>query len=239
MTDDIAGRAVLITGATGGLGRVATQAFVAAGAKVGLVGTDRARLEALAAELHFAGADWVAPEADLRRADDATRAVAEIEARFGRVDVVLHLVGGWVGGTKIADLDPDDVQGMLDQHLWTTFNVARAVVPGMIDRGWGRLLAISAVAAVEGTSGMAAYAVAKAAEESLLRTLAREVAGSGVTANVLAVRKIDVEHERDSAPNPKNASWTTPEELVAAMRYLCSNDAGVVNGARIPLTGRG
>lgn len=239
MTDDITGRVVLITGATGGLGRVASAAFVAAGAKVGLVGTARARLEALAAELHLAAADWVAAKADLRRPDDAARAVAEIVARFGRVDVVLHLVGGWVGGTKIADLDPDDVQGMLDQHLWTTLNVARAVVPGMIDRGWGRLLVISAVAAVEGTSGMAAYAVAKAAEEALLRTLAREVAGSGVTANVLAVRKIDVEHERDTAPNPKNASWTSPEELVAAMRYLCSNDAGVVNGARIPLTGRG
>lgn len=239
MADELADRVVLITGATGGLGRVAAAAFAAAGAKVGLVGTDRARLTKLARDLHVAGKGWIAAEADLRRADDAMRAVGEISARFGRVDVVLHLVGGWVGGTKVAEVDPDDVQGMLDQHLWTTLNIAKAAVPGMVERGWGRLLAISSTVALDGASGMAAYAVAKAAEESLLRTLAREVAGSGVTANVLAVRKIDIDHERDTAPNPKNASWTTPEELVAAMRYLCSNDAGVVNGARVPLTGRG
>jgi NAD(P)-dependent dehydrogenase (short-subunit alcohol dehydrogenase family) len=232
-------RVVLITGATGALGRVAAASFAGAGAKVGLVGTDRARLVTLAGDLQLPAARWVAAEADLRQADDATRAVGEVSGHFGHVDIVLHLVGGWVGGTKVADLDPDDLQGMLDQHLWTTLNIAKAVVPGMVDRGWGRLMAVSSTVALDGASGMAAYAVAKAAEESLVRTLAREVAGSGVTANVLAVRKIDVDHERDTAPDPKNASWTTPEELVAAMRYLCSNEAGVVNGARIPHTGRG
>jgi NAD(P)-dependent dehydrogenase (short-subunit alcohol dehydrogenase family) len=239
MTGDIAERVVLITGATGPLGRAATAAFAAAGAKVGLVGTDRARLMTLAGDLRLDAADWIAAEADLRRPDDAARAVGEVSALFGRVDIVLHLVGGYAGGTKIADLDPDDVQGMLDQHLWTTLNIAKAVVPGMVDRGWGRVLAISSAVAFDGAAGMAAYAVAKAAEETLLRTLAREVAGSGVTANVLVVRKIDAEHEREAAPSPKNAAWTTPEELVAAMRYLCSNEAGAVNGARIPLTGRG
>jgi NAD(P)-dependent dehydrogenase (short-subunit alcohol dehydrogenase family) len=109
----------------------------------------------------------------------------------------------------------------------------------MVERGRGRFVAISSTVALDGTSGMGAYAVAKAAEEALLRTLAREVSGSGVTANVLVVRKIDTEHERDSAPAPRNASWTTPEELVAAMVYLCSDEASAVNGARIALTGRG
>jgi NAD(P)-dependent dehydrogenase (short-subunit alcohol dehydrogenase family) len=131
------------------------------------------------------------------------------------------------------------MRAMLDQHLWTTLHVARAVVPGMVERGWGRVIAISSTVALEGTSGMAAYAVAKAGEEALLRTLAREVAGTGVTANVLVVRKIDADHERDAAPGPKNATWATPEELVAAMMYLCSDAGSVVNGTRIPLTGRG
>ena len=168
-----ADRVVLITGATGGLGRVAAATFAATGAKVGLVGRDRGRLEALAADLHLAANAWAAAEADLRDADGAARAVAAIAARFGRIDVVLHLVGGWSGGTKVAELDPAEMRAMLDQHVWTTFNVARAVVPGMIERGWGRLIAISSTVALEGTSGMAAYAVAKAGEEALLRTLAR------------------------------------------------------------------
>lgn len=234
----LAGRVVLITGCTGPLGRVATASFAGAGAQLGLVGTARTRLDKLAADLHLEPDAWVGAKGDLRRAGEATRAVAAITQRFGRVDVVLHLVGGWSGGSRIPDLDPGDVEKMLAQHVWTTLHIARAVVPGMVERGWGRFIAISAPVALEGASGMAAYAVAKAGEEALLRTLAKEVAGSGVTANVLVARKIDATHERERAPSPKNASWTTPEELVAAMRYLCSDEASAVNGARIPLTGR-
>ncbi len=236
--DTLADRVVLITGCTGPLGRVATASFAAAGAKLGLVGTAKTRLDELAAGLHLDPDAWIGTKADLRRSADATRAVNEIAKRFGRVDVVLHLVGGWSGGTKIPALDPADLVKMLDQHVWTTLHIARAVVPGMVERGWGRFIAISATVALDGASGMAAYAVAKAGEEALLRTLAREVAGTGVTANVLVARKIDAAHQREKAPSPKNASWTTPEELVAAMRYLCSEEAGAVNGARIPFTGR-
>jgi NAD(P)-dependent dehydrogenase (short-subunit alcohol dehydrogenase family) len=83
------------------------------------------------------------------------------------------------------------------------------------------------------------YAAAKAAQEALIMTLAREVAGSGVTANALQVRTIDVNHERDRERTSKNASWTTPEEIAAAIIYLCSDEARVVNGARIPLYGGG
>jgi NAD(P)-dependent dehydrogenase (short-subunit alcohol dehydrogenase family) len=232
-------RVVLITGATGGLGRVAAAQFVADGARVGLVGTDRARLDALAKELGFGAGSWAAATADLRDAGEAGRAVAEIATRFGRIDVVLHLVGGWSGGTTVAELDPAEMRDMLDQHLWTTLHVARAAVPGMVERGWGRFIAISSTVALEGSAGMASYAVAKAGEEALLRTLAREVAGTGVTANVLVARKIDADHERDTTPSPKNATWATPEELVAAMMYLCSEEGSVVTGTRIPLTGRG
>ncbi len=234
-----ADRVALITGATGGLGRVAAAAFAAQGTRLGLVGTDGTRLQSVAGDLGLGPGSWAAAVGDLRNATDAARVVAEIAERLGRIDIVLHLVGGWAGGSKIAELDPEEMRAMLDQHVWTTLHVARAVVPGMIERGWGRFIAISSTVALEGTAGMASYAVAKAGEEALLRTLAREVAGTGVTANVLVVRKIDTAHERDTGPSVKNATWATPEELVAAMMYLCSDQASVANGTRIPLTGRG
>jgi len=68
-------------------------------------------------------------------------------------------------------------------------------------------------------------------------SLAREVANTGVTANILQVKTIDAAHERDRQPAPKNAAWTTPEEITAAILYLCSDEAHVINGARIPLYG--
>jgi NAD(P)-dependent dehydrogenase (short-subunit alcohol dehydrogenase family) len=127
---------------------------------------------------------------------------------------------------------------MLDQHLWSTLHMARAVVPGMVGRGWGRILAVTSFTTVSTPARAAIYATTKAAQETLLRVLAKEVAASGVTVNVVAVRAIDVEHVREREPSPKNSAWTTPEEAVAVFRFLCSDEAATINGARIPLDGR-
>jgi NAD(P)-dependent dehydrogenase (short-subunit alcohol dehydrogenase family) len=159
--------------------------------------------------------------------------------RWGRIDVLLHLVGGWTGGTAVVDLDPAETRDMLDQHLWTTLHVVQAVVPGMMERGFGRVLAVSSPNAFEPRGKQASYAIGKVAQEALLRSLAGELGDSGVTANVVLVRTIDAEHERESAPRSKNASSTTPEEIADALSFLASGAARAINGARIPLYGRG
>ena len=164
--------------------------------------------------------------------------VGAVTERFGRVDIVLHLVGGFVPAAPITELDPDELRFMLDQHLWSTLHIARAVVPGMVERGWGRILAVTSFTTVSIPARAAIYSTTKAAQETLLRVLAKEVAATGVTVNTVAVRAIDAEHVREHEPSPKNASWTTPEEVVATFRFLCSDDAAAINGARIPLDGR-
>ena len=152
--------------------------------------------------------------------------------------MLLHLVGGYAGGGPIASFADEDLDAMLRQHLWSTLHVARAVVPGMVERGWGRVVAVSASTVSTTPPNLAAYSVAKAAEETFLRTLAREVAANGVTVNVLVGRKIDTDHERETAPSPKNAPWTTPEEVASAMLFLCADEAAAITGARIALDGR-
>ena len=229
-------RVVLITGATGVLGRETARVFAAEGARLGLVGTDRDRLAGVARDLGLADDRWVAAIGDLRQREGAQAAVAAVTQAFGRVDVLVHLVGGYAGGTAIADLDPADVAGMLDQHLWTTLHVTQAVVPGMVERGWGRVMAVSTPVASEPPGKMAPYAVGKAAEEVFLRTLAREVAGAGVTVNLVIVKAIDEQDVR--ATDPKKASWTGPDEIAATFRFLASDEAAAVTGARIPLFGR-
>lgn len=231
-----ADRVVLITGATGVLGREVARVFAADGARLGLVGTDGDRLARVAVDLGLGDDRWVPAIGDLRQRDGARAAVDAVTAAFGRVDVLAHLVGGYTGGTPIADLDPADVAEMLDQHLWTTLHVTQAVVPGMVERGWGRVLAVSVPAASEPPARTAPYAIGKAAEETLLRTLAREVAGAGVTVNLVVVKAIDEKGERTT--DPKKASWTGPEEIAATFRFLASDDAAATNGARIPLFGR-
>ena len=229
---------VLITGASGNAGRAVAASFAAGGARIGLSGRKRARLDALARDLGLADDRWVPVVADFRDSVDAKAAIDGVIDRFGRIDVLAHLIGGYAGGTPVVDLDPAAITALLDAHLWSTLHLAQAVLPGMLDRGWGRIVVVSSPFAASPVSGGAAYAIAKTAEETLIRTLAREVAGTGVTANVLIVKKVDPDHARETDPTPRNAAWTTPEELAAAMRFLCSDAATAINGARIPLDGR-
>jgi NAD(P)-dependent dehydrogenase (short-subunit alcohol dehydrogenase family) len=231
-------RVAIVAGAGGGLGRVVARELAAAGVRLALVGMHRAKLEGVGRGLGVTAARWHAVAANLRDRADTERMVAEAIERFGRVDILVHVVGGWSGGSPLADVQDEDLQAMLDQHLWTTFNVTNAVAPHLVAAGWGRIVAVSTPVAAEPPPRMAPYAVGKAAQEALLGTLARELNGTGVTVNVLRVRKIDADHVRGTAEAPKTAgTWTTPEEIVAAVLYLCSDEAGAINGARIPLYG--
>lgn len=234
----ISERVVLVTGATGILGRVVVARFAAAGARLALVGTNAERLAGVAQELGLADERWVGAVGNLREPVAAHAVAATVVDRFGRIDGLIHLVGGWAGGTTVVELDAAELVGMIDQHLWTTLNMIQAVVPGMVEAGWGRVVAIMSRAGLEASAKVASYGIAKAAEDTLLRTLAREVAGTGVTANLVTVGTIDEDRQRDTAPTTRNATWTTPEEIAAALLYLCSDEAGAINGARLSLDRR-
>lgn len=230
---------VLITGATGPSGRAVARRFADDGARLALNGSDAVRLAGVIGALGLASDRVIAVPGDLTDPEAAREVVVAAEAAFGRVDVLVHLVGGWTGGTAVADLDHAEVRSMLDQHLWTTLNTLQAVLPGMTSRGFGRVMAVSSpLATAPGPRG-ASYAMAKAAEEVLLRSVARETAADGVTANILVIRTLDDERSRAAQPNAKTAGWTTPEELADAIAWLASPAAAAVNGQRIPLDGRG
>jgi len=231
-------RVVLISGATGALGRAAVRSFADDGWRIGLGGTDPDGLAEVARDADLLDDRWAAAVGDLRTADGADAAVAAVTARFGRIDVLIHVVGGFVPGAPIVELDPENLRFMLDQHLWTTLFLTRAVVPGMIERGWGRVLAVTASNTGTAPARSAIYTTAKTAQETLLRVLAKETAGSGVTVNVVVAKAVDAEHQRERDPSPKNAAWVTPEEIVATFRFLASDEAAAITGARIPLDGR-
>ena len=231
------GRVAIVSGATGGLGRVVARRLLDEGATLALFATNAERLDALATELGGDQERLMTRAVDLRDTDAATAAVDAVAQRFGGAQILAHLVGGYSAGARLVDAGRDELAAMLEQHVWTTFNLARAIAPHLLDAGWGRIVAVSPTTVATPGPKMAAYVTAKAGQEALLMALARELKGTGATANVLVVRAIDVEHARDREPSPKTAAWTTPEEIAAAIVYLCSDEAHVVNGARIPLNG--
>ena len=126
---------------------------------------------------------------------------------------------------------------MLNQHIWTSFNVIQAFVPLLVKNGWGRIVMISSPFASRPVAKGGPYAIGKAGQEALLLTLSQELKGTGVTANLLQAKTIDTKREKVSTPSAENSSWTTPEELTASILYLLSDEAATVNGAKIPLYG--
>ncbi len=220
------GRVVVITGATGGLGKVVTKTFAERGASLAILGSDPSRLEQLVRELNLPSERILPQVAQLRDGSAAHSAAEAVIARFGRVDALIHLVGGWTGGKNVVEAASTDLEFMLAQHVWTTFHLAQAIVPAMLANHWGRLLAVSSPSASQPPAGSSLYAAAKAAQEAMLMSLARELHGTGVTSNIIQVKSIDVNG---------SGSGTTPAEIVACMLYLCSEEARKLNGARIPL----
>lgn len=223
---DLGNRAVVITGATGELGRTVAHAFARRGASLALLSRDQEKLDALARELDLPSERIMTRNVDLTDPDAVRDSAEAVSAKFGRVDALIHLVGGWTGGRTIAESGLDEFQSMLDQHAWTTIYLLRAFSPKLVANGWGRVIAVSSDSATHPPAERAAYGMAKAAQEALLLSLAAEYKGTGMTANIIQVHAIDGEDA---------GNGTSPEEITAAMLYLCSDQARVLNGARIPL----
>jgi NAD(P)-dependent dehydrogenase (short-subunit alcohol dehydrogenase family) len=232
-------RVAVITGATGGLGRVVSHRFAEMGARMALASTDPEKLTRLANELQLPADRLLTYDVDLTLPESAQGLKDAVLEKFGRVDILLHFVGGWIGGKSLAQVTAEEVNAMLRQHLWTTFHLAQAFVPPLVANGWGRIVVVSHPDVSTLPAKVAPYTIGKSAQEALVLTLAAELRETGVTANILRVRHIDVKLDRDRERTPKNASWTTPEEICSAILYLCSEEAGVVNGARVPLHGGG
>ncbi|MBN1536777.1 MAG: SDR family oxidoreductase [Anaerolineales bacterium] len=230
-------RVAVITGATGSLGRVVAGKLAQAGVRLALFSLSQHHLDDLANELKLPADLYLTGALNFRNPQAAQKAHALTLDKFGRADILLNFIGGWTGGKPVVDVALDEFDDMLQQHLWTTLHLAQAFIPGFIAQGWGRLAVITSPSAALPPAKSAPYAVAKAAQETLILSLAQELKGSGVTANTLRVNTIDVKHTRLSEPSSANASWTTPEEIAEAILYLCSEAAGVINGARIPLYG--
>ncbi len=219
-------KTIVITGATGALGRKTAQAFAENGHSLALLDNDQTKLDSLIRSLNLPEERLFASVVDLRDGEAVRDSAEAVSVKFGSVHALFHLVGGWTGGKTLADTDKADLESMLGQHVWTTFHLFQAFSPKLAASGWGRVITISPSTVQNPPAERGVYTAAKAAQETLVLTLAAELKDKGVTANIIQVRAIDVENK---------GTGTTPDVIVAAMQYLFSDQAGKVNGARIPL----
>ncbi|MEP7061564.1 MAG: SDR family NAD(P)-dependent oxidoreductase [Betaproteobacteria bacterium] len=231
------GSIVLVAGGTGGLGRAVAEAFLAQGAHVIVTWRHRAQFDTLFTAAGAGSPRLEGHEADVTNPAAAAALVADIVARHGRLDALVNTVGGYDGGTKLWQLDPDVLERMLALNLHAGFALARAAVPAMLLARKGSIVNVAAKAGVDPPAGAAAYAASKAAAIALIDALAADLIGTGVRVNSLLPSIIDTDANRKAMPNADYNRWPKPAEIARVILFLCSDDASVIHGASIPVYG--
>lgn len=233
-----ADQVVLVAGGTGALGRAVALAFLAEGARVAVTSRRPDEAAALAAEAGEAGGRLRGLSGDVADPAVAVRLAADLVAAEGRIDALVNAVGGWAGGRTLWETDPDTVQRMLSVNLLAGYAMARAVVPHMIRQGRGSIVEVASRAAFAPSPGDAAYAASKAGAVALFAALAEEVKEHGVNVNTVLPGVIDTAANRRAMPKSDFSRWPKPAEIARVILFLCSGEAGVVEGASVPVYGR-
>src|SRR5216684_6106434 len=226
------GKIALVTGANGGLGVHVKKALLDAGFTV--VG-----LSPRIQQSDFNHPNFIALPATLTSLDAAKKAVDTVIARCGKIDVLAHLVGSFVGGQTVAATDDAAWQRMFDANLNSAFHILRAVIPEMRKAGGGRIIAIGSRAAENPGPKVGAYSASKAALVSLMKTVAFENKDSGITANVILPGTIDTPANRTDMPGADVSQWVQPASIASLIVWLAGDAAKDVTGAVIPVYGRG
>ena len=223
------GKAIVVTGASGALGKVVAATALARGARV--AGVDHAAAQAAATNnrIELGGVD-------LTDATAAQRAMDAAASHFGRLDALINIAGGFAFET-IAEGDPKTWQRMYALNLMTAVNASRAAIPHLARSGAARIVNIGAMGALQANSGMGAYAASKAGVHRLTEALAAEWKGK-ITVNAVLPSTIDTAANRASMPDADFAKWVRPDELANVILFLASDAASGVTGALIPVAGR-
>ena len=222
---------VLVAGGTGALGGAVLREFADAGQEVAatwMVQRERDRIES---EL---GDSVQLVEADLLDAEGAEKAVGAVED----LEAVVNLVGGFASGPLVHETEPDDFKRMLELNLIPGFNLARAAMPRLVERGTGAFVGVSARPALRPFPGAAGYITGKAGVLAFVQALDAEYRDKGVRCNAVLPSVIDTPANREAMPKADFSKWVPPAEIARVIRFLVSDESAPVSGAGIPVYGR-
>ncbi len=228
------GRVVIVSGGAGGVGLAVTQIFAGQGDRVFVVEREAARgniAPHLNERIIFTPAD-VSDEASVSATLDG------IQAQGGRVDVLVNVVGGYMAGQPVHELDAATWDAMMTLNLRTAFLMSKHAARHMIPRNWGRIINFSARAARDTAANAGAYAVSKAGVLALTEVQAKELVPFHITVNAILPSIVDTPANRAAMPNADFSRWPKAEEVARVVRFLASDDAALISGAGIPVYGQ-
>jgi NAD(P)-dependent dehydrogenase (short-subunit alcohol dehydrogenase family) len=185
----------------------------------------------------FSDPNFVALQGELSSSTAAGALIDHVVTRFGRVDAVVHLIGGFAGGVPVSDTDEATLDKMLDLNLRSAFYLLRAALPAMCRQRYGRIVAIGSRAAVEANAGAGAYSASKAALIALMRAVALETKDVCISANVILPGTMDTPANRHAMPDADFTKWVQPAQVARLVVSLTSDETPQMTGAVLPIFG--
>jgi NAD(P)-dependent dehydrogenase (short-subunit alcohol dehydrogenase family) len=233
-SNSLADRVIAIAGVGGGLGPLVAAQLAEAGATVAGTDRDPEVLEAIGADLGI-GERWDGRAVDLLDEEAVRGWCAGLVERFGRVDGLVHLVGGWRGGEPLHEAPLADWELLHDLLVRTVQHSTRAFHDQLAASGHGRFVLISAKQAQAPSNTNAAYAAAKAAAEAWTLAFADGFEPGGATANIVVIDALLTPRMREEDPGKEFPTFTPAEDLAEAIAFLCSDAGAKMNGQRLSL----
>ena len=237
MHDEFKDKVVVITGAAGNLGRAVAQAFAARDARIAMLDLNVQGIQAVIEELPE-GTDARPFEVNLLESESVNQTFAKVIAQFGRIDILANIAGGFTMGPLIQDTDDRTWDFMMNLNARSVFFTCRAAIPNMLENGWGRIINVSARAALEGKGRMGPYCASKAAVKTLTESLAAENKFDNINVNCILPGTIDTPQNREAMPEANFDNWVPPAALADVVLFLASEAARCVTGAAIPVYGK-
>lgn len=232
---ELEGRLIAVSGAGGSLGPAVVRRLAAGGASVAITDRDEIKLQACKKDLGLADERIDTRVVDLLEDGAAEDWCAALVERFGRVDGLMHLVGGWRGGDPIQSFDLADYEWLHELLVRTTMTTTRAFHDALVESGRGRFALISSTQAQKPEGTNAAYAATKGAAEAWTMALADSFAGTGATANIVVINAILTPAMREAHPRKEYPGFTPVDAIAEALAFLCSDHASRMNGQRLSL----
>lgn len=232
---DFAGKVVLITGAAGNLGAALAEAFHAAGATLVLAERNLEKLQ----EIAGGWANTLLLPVDLLDEASVQQMAAAAVAQYGHIDVLANIAGGFTMGAPLHETELKTWEFMLNLNARSVFLMCRAVIPHMLAQGAGKIVNVAARAGLSGGAQMAPYSVSKSAVIRLTESMAAELKGHNINVNCVMPGTIDTPQNRAEMPKADWSRWVTPEAIARVILFLAADDAAAIQGAAVPVYGRG
>ena len=229
----------VITGAVGNLGAATARRFQQAGAKTVLVDRSPDRVREAFKDIADSPDHLLAGGVDLSDAASLDKLIEQTVGKFGRVDALVNTVGAFRGGKPVHEADPADWDFLFNANVRTTLMCCRAVIPQMLKQKGGKIINVSSREGLEAHAGFAAYSASKSAVLRLTESLAAELKNSDINVNCIMPSIIDTPQNRAAMPNADFSKWVAPEAIADVIAFLASDAARAVNGAALPVYGKG